>query len=139
MWLLPKIEDGAIPGSPDVEVHGTVEAVDGGVHLDGQDSYLKIGDFKGKCIHNPEKCTQGLSFSCKLKFKRVCCSNKFCAVITNITMLFIYFPERDLLIRKLWCHCDIMLLKRMSHFANKPNLYLDAFLACTGLLTVCTT
>lgn len=71
MWLLPKIENGAIPGSPDIDVSGPVKAVDGGVHLDGQSSYLKIGGFKGKCLHNPEKCTQGLSFSCKLKFNRV--------------------------------------------------------------------
>ena len=61
----------AIPGSPDIAVHGPVKAVDGGVHLDGLDSYLKVGDFKGKCIHDPEKCIHGLSFSCKLKFDQV--------------------------------------------------------------------
>lgn len=71
MWLLPKLQDKKITGSPDIEVHGPVRAVDGGVHLDGKESFLKVGTFDGKCLHDPSKCPNGLSLSCKLKFNRV--------------------------------------------------------------------
>ncbi|XP_078359625.1 uncharacterized protein LOC144644082 isoform X4 [Oculina patagonica] len=71
MWLLPKLQDSKVTGSPDIEVNGPVRAVDGGVHLDGQGSFLKVGNFDGKCLHDPSKCPDGLSLSCKLKFNRV--------------------------------------------------------------------
>ena len=71
MWLFPKLEDKKVTGSPDIEVNGPVRAVDGGVHLDGQGSFLKVGNFDGKCLHDPSKCPDGLSLSCKLKFNRV--------------------------------------------------------------------
>ncbi|XP_027047022.1 uncharacterized protein LOC113674731 isoform X3 [Pocillopora damicornis] len=71
MWLLPKLQDKKITGSPDIEVHGPVRAVDGGVHLDGKESFLKVGTFDGKCLHDPSKCPNGLSLSCKLKFNRI--------------------------------------------------------------------
>ena len=71
MWLLPKLQDKKVSGSPDIEVHGPVRAVDGGVHLDGDQSYLKVGNFDRKCLHDPSKCSEGLSLSCKLKFNRV--------------------------------------------------------------------
>lgn len=71
MWLFPKLEDKKVTGSPDIEVNGPVRAVDGGVHLDGQGSFLKVGNFDGKCLHDPSKCPNGLSLSCKLKFNRV--------------------------------------------------------------------
>ena len=71
MWLLPKLQDKKINGSPDIEVYGSVKAVDGGVHLDGKESYLKVGSFNQRCLHDPSKCSDGLSLSCKLKFNRV--------------------------------------------------------------------
>ena len=71
MWLLPILDDQKLSGSPDIEVNGPVRAVDGGVHLDGQESFLKVGNFDGKCLHDPAKCPNGLSLSCKLKFNRV--------------------------------------------------------------------
>ena len=71
MWLFPKLEDNKVTGSPDIEVNGPVRAVDGGVHLDGQGSFLKVGNFDSKCLHDPSKCPNGLSLSCKLKFNRV--------------------------------------------------------------------
>lgn len=71
MWLFPKLEDKKVAGSPDIEVNGPVRAVDGGVHLDGQGSFLKVGNFDSKCLHDPSKCPDGLSLSCKLKFNRV--------------------------------------------------------------------
>lgn len=71
MWLLPILDDQKLSGSPDIEVNGPVRAVDGGVHLDGKESYLKVGNFDGKCLHDPAKCPNGLSLSCKLKFNRV--------------------------------------------------------------------
>ncbi|XP_022799604.1 uncharacterized protein LOC111337536 isoform X3 [Stylophora pistillata] len=71
MWLLPKLQDKKITGSPDIEVHGPVRAVDGGVHLDGKESFLKVGNFDSKCLHDPSKCPNGLSLSCKLKFNRI--------------------------------------------------------------------
>lgn len=71
MWLFPKLEDKKVTGSPDIEVNGPVRAVDGGVHLDGQGSFLKVGSFDSKCLHDPSKCPDGLSLSCKLKFNRV--------------------------------------------------------------------
>lgn len=71
MWLLPKLQDNKITGSPDIEVHGSVRAVDGGVHLDGEETFLKVGNFDSKCLHDPSKCPNGLSLSCKLKFNRV--------------------------------------------------------------------
>lgn len=76
MWLLPKLQDKKINGSPDIEVYGSVKAVDGGVHLDGKESYLKVGSFNQRCLHNPSNCPDGLSLSCKLKFNRV-------SVVTN--------------------------------------------------------
>lgn len=75
MWLLPKLQDNKINGSPDIEVQGSVRAVDGGVRLDGKESFLKVGNFDSKCLHDPSKCADGLSLSCKLKFNRVCASN----------------------------------------------------------------
>ncbi|XP_067038773.1 uncharacterized protein [Acropora muricata] len=76
MWLLPKLQDKKINGSPDIEVYGSVKAVDGGVHLDGKESYLKVGSFNQRCLHVPSKCPDGLSLSCKLKFNRVVRSYK---------------------------------------------------------------
>ena len=71
MWLLPHLTENALPGSPDIEVHGMVRAVDGGVHMNGKESFLKVGNFEGKCLHDPAKCPDGLSVSCKLKFNKV--------------------------------------------------------------------
>ncbi|XP_074615208.1 uncharacterized protein LOC141874734 isoform X6 [Acropora palmata] len=76
MWLLPKLQDKKINGSPDIEVYGSVKAVDGGVHLDGKESYLKVGSFNQRCLHDPSNCPDGLSLSCKLKFNRVVRSYK---------------------------------------------------------------
>ncbi|XP_032238898.2 uncharacterized protein LOC5513456 isoform X2 [Nematostella vectensis] len=70
-WLLPKLQDGKIPGSPDIEVNGPVKAVDGGVHIDGSKAYLKVGNFNGRCVSDPSKCPKGLSISTKLKFNRI--------------------------------------------------------------------
>ena len=76
MWLLPTLQERKIYGSPDIEVYGSVRAVDGGVHLDGKESYLKVGSFDSRCLHDPSRCPNGLSLSCKLKFNRVSASDR---------------------------------------------------------------
>lgn len=92
MWLLPILDDQKLSGSPDIEVNGPVRAVDGGVHLDGKESYLKVGNFDGKCLHDPAKCPNGLSLSCKLKFNRV-------SILFSIRLVRSDHP---------WCKCSPM-------------------------------
>ena len=72
LWLLPMVVHGSLPGSPDIDVHGSVRAVDGGLSFSGEDdTFLKVGNFDRECLHDPSKCPKGLSLSCKMKFDKV--------------------------------------------------------------------
>ena len=48
MWTLQKVEHGTVVGSsPTVQAHGQLKQLDDGLELDGKDSWLDAGDFKG--------------------------------------------------------------------------------------------
>jgi hypothetical protein len=48
VWGLQKVEHGAVVGSsPTVQAHGQLKQLDDGLELDGKDSWLDAGDFKG--------------------------------------------------------------------------------------------
>ncbi|KAJ7333857.1 Hemicentin-1 [Desmophyllum pertusum] len=63
-WSLNKLIKDRIPGSPGpaIRTHGQMKAIRGGLHLNGHNSWLGVGDFSGGCISDPDTCDDGLSF-----------------------------------------------------------------------------
>lgn len=50
-WTTQKIRDGKIYGTyPAIQAFGDLKETDDGVLLDGKDSWLDAGDFKGICL-----------------------------------------------------------------------------------------
>lgn len=49
MWPLHKVENGRLSGDDPVpEAHGAIVSLEGGLLLNGNDSWLDMGDFEGK-------------------------------------------------------------------------------------------
>nr|XP_058946642.1 uncharacterized protein LOC131774603 [Pocillopora verrucosa] len=68
MWPLHKVENGRLVGDDPVpEAHGAIVPLEGGLLLNGNDSWLDMGDFEGECLSNPDKCTAGLTFGVRIK------------------------------------------------------------------------
>ncbi|XP_031555970.1 uncharacterized protein LOC116292758 [Actinia tenebrosa] len=69
MWTLQKVEHGTVVGSsPIVQAHGQLKQIDDGLELNGKDSWLDAGDFKGTCLSDPQLCPAGLTVGFKVKF-----------------------------------------------------------------------
>lgn len=68
MWALRKVENGHLVGDdPGPESHGAIVPLKGGLLLNGNDSWLDMGNFEGECLSNPDKCTAGLTFGIRFK------------------------------------------------------------------------
>lgn len=49
-------------------VNGDAKSIAGGVQLDGQQSFLDAGDFHGKCVGDPDKCSKGFSVGLQVRW-----------------------------------------------------------------------
>ncbi|KAK3751286.1 hypothetical protein QZH41_012191, partial [Actinostola sp. cb2023] len=68
-WSLQKVRHGKVLGStPTIHAFGELKEEDHGLHLDGKDSWLDAGDFKGKCLSDPQRCPDGFTVGLKVKF-----------------------------------------------------------------------
>jgi hypothetical protein len=62
-WTAQKIYKNKIHGANPIAAHGHIKAVDGGLQLNGVDSWLDAGDFYGQCLGDPDLCIKGFSFA----------------------------------------------------------------------------
>ena len=60
-WPFLKNTKSGLLGNRRIIVHGNVTNVPGGVSLNGVNQFMDGGDFHGKCISDPDKCSKGLS------------------------------------------------------------------------------
>lgn len=60
-WPMLKNTKSGMSGNRQIMVHGNLTAAPGGIALNGVNDYLDGGDFHGKCISDPDKCSKGLS------------------------------------------------------------------------------
>ena len=58
-----------LSGNRRLAVHGNLTAAPGGIALNGISEYLDGGDFHGKCISDPDKCSKGLSVALQVHLK----------------------------------------------------------------------
>ena len=65
-WPLLKATKSGLAGSKGMTLHGNVESVPGGVALDGESAFLDAGDFHGKCISDPSKCSKGFAVAAQV-------------------------------------------------------------------------
>lgn len=63
LWTVQKISNSRIHGSNRIASHGNVKPVDGGLQLNGVDSWLDAGDFYGQCLGDPDLCIKGFSYA----------------------------------------------------------------------------
>lgn len=63
LWTVQKISNSRIHGSNRIASHGNVKSVDGGLQLNGVDSWLDAGDFYGQCLGDPDLCIKGFSYA----------------------------------------------------------------------------
>eukprot|EP00795_Rhopilema_esculentum_P005038 gene5038-148_t len=67
-WPFLKNTKSGLSGNRRIIVHGNVTNVPGGVSLNGVNQYMDGGDFHGKCISDPDKCSKGLSVAIQVYF-----------------------------------------------------------------------
>ena len=60
-WPLLKNGKLGMAGNYPIAVNGEAKSIAGGIELDGERSFLDAGDFHGKCIGDPDKCSKGFS------------------------------------------------------------------------------
>ena len=72
-WPLLKNTKSGLSGNRPITVHGNLTSVPGGISLNGRDQYLDGGDFHGKCISDPDKCSKGLSVAIQVCITVICC------------------------------------------------------------------
>lgn len=67
-WIVSAMNDKQVPGNPSLEIHGSLEPVQGGSRFDGTQSFL-IGQLPGTaCVCDPDMCISGFALGAKLKF-----------------------------------------------------------------------
>ena len=66
-WTAQKIFNNKIHGSNPIAAHGKIRSINGGLQLNGQDSWLDAGDFFGQCLGDPDLCIKGFSYALQVR------------------------------------------------------------------------
>lgn len=83
-----------------MEILGNITVVPGGVALNGERQYLDGGDFHGKCICDPEKCTKGVAVA----FQVIHAIHIYCPIYENsktsklFVIVLVYSPSIEAVI-----------------------------------------